>query len=74
MSETSHVMWHRSSWCGSSDCVEVAVAGHTDMGDEEDGSAVFLVRDSMIPDGQFLRIGPDAWAALAAHIKEEVNL
>ena len=68
-SETSRVTWRRSRWCGGANCVEVAVADHSMMEGREDGDALLLVRDSMVPDGQLLRIRPDAWAALVARIK-----
>jgi len=51
--------WRRSTYCGSSNCVEVAFV--TASGD-------VLVRNSRDPDGPTLRFDPAEWAAFVAGV------
>jgi Domain of unknown function (DUF397) len=55
---TGHLTgWRKSSFCGSSACVEVARSG-----DE------FLLRDSKDADSPVLRFTTDEWAAFVAGV------
>ncbi|MGI5245843.1 DUF397 domain-containing protein [Dactylosporangium sp. CA-139066] len=49
------LVWHKSSACGSSSCVEVA-----------GGADGILVRDSDDPDGARLKFGAADWRAFVA--------
>lgn len=54
------IVWHKSSHSGSSggECVEVARLGR-----------VSAVRDSKAPEGGFLTLDWDVWAAMVSQIK-----
>jgi hypothetical protein len=60
MSEsTERLVWQRSSYCGTSACIEVA----------QDGQAV-LVRSSQDPQGSALILSHDTWRGFVASIKD----
>jgi Domain of unknown function (DUF397) len=57
--ERSTIVWKKSSWSNSGNCVEVAFAsGHV------------LIRDSKDAGGPVLATSPLAWVALLAGIRE----
>jgi hypothetical protein len=51
------LQWRRSTRCGSSACVEVAI-----------GRGSVLVRDSKNPDGPVLTFTADEWSAFVAGV------
>ena len=60
MHETITPGWRKSSYCGTSSCVEIANLASDDV----------LVRDSKNLEGSWLSFGLDGWGAFIAGVKD----
>lgn len=69
-------MWRKSSFCGSTECVEVAWRTAADSGGTNCVEAgpcacgIVVVRDSKNPAGPALRFTPAEWAAFVSGVKD----
>lgn len=55
----NEIPWHRSAWCESGACVEVAVDGDT-----------VLVRSSVYTEPVSIALGLDEWKRFVARVKD----
>jgi hypothetical protein len=60
MHETTTSGWRKSSYCGTTSCVEIANLASDDV----------FVRDSKNLEGSWLSFGPDSWKLFIAGVKD----